>query len=336
MFTGSSIWALVHQDFRLPSPCAGEYLPECTNEKWKEWKRTRCTLEKTENANYEKIKKDTYVACYNWFSIARSDGILLDAPFFSGWFASDEKCWFVTNGKWETIFLLSRVALLNIGIWLRDKTNTTVLLDTVACCRKAVEELGEWKQKGNMKDLLDEHENIPDEMTVEFFDTLRTVAELLYGLTCLSRATTPEELCGRDFNNVVLYVVLNAEKLIESEQVPEAIEKLVHQTCVATIVSVANTLVQSAEKLRLLDNTTVTWREVAMFLQKAIEQLEESEMFDEDDLTNKKISVAELRDNLECVERFDRGYIGNEVEDSPSAPLLPREIPNVREAKFPF
>lgn len=335
MFLKSAVWNLPSGRVDLPVPHASISVPDGDHELWREWKTARLEMEKKMSKNTEttEIKKITYVACDHWFKIPVH--VQLEGPFVSGWAtAKDEDPWFASCGKWETIGLLFAVVSVALRTWLEDRTESSALRDAIACAEKASEELDEWRHKGNVASLVDTDE-LPDLLHSEFFQTSRELGEILYGMSCLSRAKTPEEVCDRAFSKVVLSAVLKAEDLLSRAEndhdVPEALEDVIQQTMLATIVSVAMTYYECAEKIRVLDPPrTVGWNDVVLFLSKASECVKKTRCFEGEAWEH---LTTELRDNLNCAVRLDEGFIG---EWRNKDDLQPKPMPIQEKMPFPF
>ena len=287
-------------------------------------------------AEISEIKKITYVACNNWFSLPME--IELDGPFFSGWaMAIDEEPWFASCGKWETVGLLCTATIVALKTWTNDRSDSTVLVDAIACSERAVEELEEWRQKGNLETF--GSGQLPEQATPEFFRVSRELSVVLYGISCLSRAGTPEEICDRNFAKIVLSAVVRAEELLSrvgnmsdgEHELPEALEDMVQEAMVATIVSVAMTYYTCAEKIRVLEPPrTVGWNDVVLFLEKGLECAKNTGCFEGEMW---EMLETELNDNFKCALRLDQGFIGEwEVKEK----LLPKSMPIQEKMPFPF
>lgn len=278
------------------------------------------------------IKKITYVACNRWFKIPVH--VQLEGPFVSGWaMVIDEEPWFTSCGKWETINLLCVVTTVALKMWLEDRTEPSALIDAIACSERASEELEEWRRKGNLDAF--GSDDLPDQTNPVFFELSRELAEILYGICCLSRAKTPEEVCDRAFAKVVLSAVLKAEDLLsradDDQDVPEAFGNMIQQTMLAAIVSVAMTYYECAEKIRVLNPPrTVGWNDVVLFLNKASECAEKTNCFEGE--TWEQV-LTELRDNMSCAVRLDEGFIG-EWRDKDE--LQTKPMPIQERMPFPF
>lgn len=329
MFLKSPAWGLLDASVDLPRPCGSEAVPEGDDELWTRWKAAKIEMEKKmiDNTESSEIKKITYVACGHWFKIPPDTE--LDGPFISGWAMTvDDDPWFASCGKWETVGLLCAVTVVNLGEWITDRSDSSALADTIACSARALDELTEWRHRGNLRDFTDE---LPEQATPEYFRTTKEVGEILYGVSCLSRATTPTEVCKREFAQVVLSAVQRAERLLETEDLPETLEQFVQQAMVLTVVSVALTYYSCADQLRVLEPPeTVGWSDVVLFLEKAVECLKNAGCFGRE---RRETLETELRDNLNCAIRLDEGFCGEWVDKEdlrPSRMPIPETIP------FPF
>lgn len=329
MFLKSPVWGLIDARVDLPCPRGSESVPDGDKELWRRWKKARTEMEKMfrNKSNVSESKKITYVACDHWFRVPVDAE--LDGPFVSGWaWSVDEEPWFCSCGKWETVGLMCAVAVVNLRAWFADRSDASALADAIACSDKALDELNEWRERGNLRDFEDE---LPEQATPEFFGTIKELGLILYGVSCMSRAKTPTEICKRKFAEVILSVVQKGETLLDNtDDLPETLEQFVQQTVVATVVSVALTYYSCAEKLRVLEPPeTVGWNDVVLFLEKALECSENARCFDGE---QRETLVTELRDNLNCAVRLDEGFCG-EWDDK--EPLKPSDMP-VDEMRFPF
>lgn len=337
MFFKSPIWELVKNDLRLPTPCAANRVPESENEKWNSWKKNRSEMQFFKNENDYEKKKNTYVVCRDWFDILNNPNINIDSHLIIGWSLcendDDDDKWFISCAKWETLCLLSRVILINLRLWLRDKNNIEALKDIITCSKQAIKELTEWIDHGNFHEW-EESDEMPEEIHFEFFETTRSLAEMLYGFTCLARANTHIEVCGLEYNCVLLSIVLQAECLYEDDNIPLSLQKCVQQICIAVFVSVCKTLFQSAEVLRVLDPPkTVSWNQVTFFFQKAIEHIKKTSCFDAELLSSISSSLEDLQDSSYDAERLNRGFIGEHLNDDA---FVPKNIPKIESLRFPF
>jgi hypothetical protein len=342
MLFASPLWSLITADLQPPVPFAATKMGGSrADEKWNLFKNAREQVSDETQIS----KKKTYVACALWFNILESN-VLLDREFQSSYVVQvDEgiqKTLTTSSAKWETLCLLARVIMLNLQEWVlsskkEEPLARQCLKDAVACSRRAVKELKEWWANGNRAEWDKSTSINVAEANYHLFEAMRVLSELLFELTCLSAASSDEEVCAHDYNRVLLAVTTKAKGLSKEDDVPPAVEKFIDQVCAIVVIAVGDTVRECAERLQVLNPPqTIHWHDVCLLYKDAVAVLNRSNSlgFDQQSLDALGFDKSTLDENAIRLKRI--AEYSCEENITQYAKLAPQPIPLVIEYAFPF
>jgi hypothetical protein len=260
-----------------PCPLQTAGCAESENETWVCWKYIRSDLASNPNTIFK--------LCQLWFTILK-DPPYLDKFFFSTWSttsAADTEAKFaigVSCLKWETLSLLSRVILHNLDIFFQtpsDVGNRTRLNDAVACSHRAIKELNDWRNGGNLGNW--ESEVIPLEIDVGYFQTLADLSTNMFQLFILSQLTGDELL---NHTSLLVSILEALSSLSEKEYVPDIfIPNLKH---ISDAIDLAVSLQVVKSSLEKKKDRPITWQEVIYWQTRVVAVQKPGTFFKSDEL----------------------------------------------------
>jgi hypothetical protein len=290
------VWIVVRDGIGGPSPAPGEMIPNArfldlngneipgSIDEWDKWRRARSRL--VENPD---SVPDLLAACAAWFDpnlAGELSRVVLSAPFAVDWSVMPEtdderesdapRVVRMSCAKWESVCLLARVVTVDLTEIVRgqgtDERREELAKRVVACSRKAVNEISDWK-RGNLNQLSLEY--TPVELNVAFFEATRRMGETLFDLARVAQVKKAESICNHTYSGVLLYVIKKASTAIEKgEEASPVVEEFARKVYNAVVASVAEKVVRAAMHLKVLRDPCISWTHVATWKTKRIESLE--------------------------------------------------------------
>lgn len=338
------MWALVDAKLPPPIPFAPEKVATGSVKEWNLWRDSRIDMTNDFSMEGSKMLDKCREVNIHWFKTLNYPDLEVSKPFAVSWlfqedadnnYSDGRTLYTVSCAKWETVCLLARFVLLNLGEWVAhaDKApHAERLRDAVSCSRRALMEIKEWWEEGNLKTWKMKNNSFPADIE-NFFDTTRMLSEMLYEFTCLSQASTAKEICAHDFNCVLLSVLEKVDVIRRDVNVPDSMVRFVGQICAAVNISVGETAWASADHLHVLKPpTTVAWPHIEMLYMKAKGSFDNAgAFFDPEKLSITNLTTQGFEDVLLLLARIRGGtFIEHEGK-----PMMAAPIPSI-EYTFPF
>jgi hypothetical protein len=235
------------------------------------WKNLRSQITQENTGSLESL-------CKSWFELVDSSKSfpLLNAPFVSAWNVTlpeneTPRAVRVSCLKWETVCLLPRSIIVNLDTFLNKPEadgNQDRLSSATACAQRAIDELVEWRERGNLNSWEEGSDFIPLEIDISFFETLHSSCRLLYELCSLSKMEQGEAVLGT--GGLLLSLIKRAERLADDGHAPAALECFTAQLADAVDVGISQMLVKCAFECRVLPPNKTTWSEIGYWQERVI------------------------------------------------------------------
>jgi len=240
----------------------------------------------------------------------------LNAPFVCAWAVTlptdieAPRTVSVSCIKWETVCVLTRVILCNLSAFLDEphgEGHHARLTLAIACAQRAVDELEEWRDHGNLVTWEMTSSFFPLETDPTFFETLDATCRLLFELYCLSGMDSDEVLAHA---GVFLALLKRAELILYNASMREGVSlallPFLTNLVRAIDVGISARMVALARPGLLPKNNT-SWLEIGYWQQRVLT----AKHFENEN--ERKDAEAEL----ECVIRlaeWDTGRKSDETE----------------------
>jgi hypothetical protein len=216
--------------------------------------------------------------CKSWFALVDSPKRfpLLNAPFVSAWNVTlpvneAPRAVRVSCLKWESVCLLTRSILQDLNTFLSKPEadgNQGRLSRATACAQRAIAELREWRERGNLKSWEQGSDFIPLEIDISFFETLHSTCRLLYELCSLSKMEQGDGILAT--GGVMLALIKKAERIADDRNIPAALELFTAKLVDAIDVGISQKMVSCAFECRILPLDKSSWSEIGYWQERVI------------------------------------------------------------------
>jgi hypothetical protein len=279
MFFGNPEWPMVKVDVTPPLPIRSAMCGDSDDPRFLIWKNLRSQISQENEGFLERL-------CFAWFPLvsdAKQNFPLLNAPFASAWNVTlpendQPRAVRVSSLKWETMCVLTRSILINLRAFL-DKPDAECnqqdkLCVAIGCAQHAIEELREWRERGNLKTWDRASDFVPLEIDISFFETLHGTCKILYELYSLSKMESGQGVLG--IGGVLLSLIKRAERIAGDNNMPAALDHFMKTLVTAIDVGISQTMVETAFGCKILPKDKTSWSEIGYWQQRFMHAKEES------------------------------------------------------------
>jgi hypothetical protein len=273
MFFSNAEWPQVKLDVISPLPIRSAMCGESEDPDFIVWKNLRSQISQENEGFLKRL-------CESWFLLVANPVKrfpILNAPFLSAWNVTlpendDPRAVRVSCLKWETMCVLTRSILANLGAFLNKPDATGNQQDklsiAIGCAQHAIEELRIWQERGNLSSWNRDSDFIPLEIDISFFETLHGTCRVLYELYSLSKMDSGEGVLATA--GVLLSLIKRIERIASDSNVPVALDYFMKTLVNAIDVGISQRMVETAFDCKILPLDKTSWSEIGYWQQRVI------------------------------------------------------------------